>query len=326
MIIDHIKTQVVGVSIDDDKTSCAIVDIRGNVTAMDSFVTSGYPNIGDYIAVLCNHIMSMLEKNGGYESIRSVGISTPSGNFHTGCIENPPNLPWKGVVPMAAMLRDRLGIAVALGNNAHTMALAEYTFGAAHGMHDFIVISLGSGLGSCCYSNGMVHRGADGFAGEVGHTCIVPGGRECGCGKRGCLETYTASKGIVRTAREVLSERQEPSKMRLVENLTPHVIAEFCNQGDELAIEVYRRTGYMLGLGMANYCSMLNPEAVIFTGSVAQSGRWLLDPAYEAFESHVFRNIQGKVDFVLSDIDDDIRNVLGASVLAWEVKEYSLFK
>jgi len=189
------------------------------------------------------------------------------------------------------------------------------------------VVSLGSGMGSCFFSNGAVYRGIDGFAGEIGHTCLVHGGRQCGCGKQGCLEAYTAAKGILRTAAEVMEESDKPSKMRQVEQLTPLQIAQFCEQGDELAIEVYRRTGYMLGLGLANYCSILNPEAVIFAGKISHAGgRWLLEPAYESFEQHVFRNIQGKTDFILSDIDDDVRNILGASVLAWNVKEYSLFK
>jgi glucokinase len=302
------------------------VDVRGNILGQRSFVTSDYSSISDYVSVLTEHILQLSEANGGYENIRSVGISIPSGNFKTGCIENAPNLPWKGVVPLAAMLRDQLGMAVALANNAHVMALGEQAFGAAHGMRDFVVVSLGSGMGSCIFSNGNVHLGADGFAGEVGHSCIKPGGRQCGCGKLGCLETYTAWRGILTTAKEVMEESPEPSKMRMVEQLTPKIIAEFCEQGDALAIETYRRTGYMLGVGLANYASVVNPEAFIFAGPISKAGRWLLEPASNSFEDHVFHNLEGKVKLVLSTIDDDVRNVLGASVLAWEVKEYSLFK
>lgn len=326
MIIDNIKTRVVGVDINVDKTICAIVDIRGNLIATCDFATSDYSDIGNYVAVLCDHLMDLMEKNGGYESVRSVGIASPSANIRTGCIENSPNMPWKGVVPLSAILRDRLGLAVALGNNAYVMALAENVFGAAHGMRDFVVISLGSGMGSCFFSGGTAHLGNDGFAGEIGHACIELNGRPCGCGKLGCLEAYTATKGILRTAAEVMAESNKPSKMREEENLTPHMITEFCNQGDELAIEVYRRTGYWLGIGLANYCSVLNPEAVIFTGIISHAGKWILEPANRAFEEHVFHNIQGKVKFILSTLDDHERNLLGASVLAWEVKEYSLFK
>lgn len=326
MIQDQLKTRVVGVDVNVDTTTCAVVDIRGNILGQCSFVTSDYNSIGDFVSVLTEHIIQLSEANGGYENIRSVGISIPSGNFKTGCIENAPNLPWKGVVPLAAMLRDQLGMAVALANNAHVMALGEQAFGAAHGMRDFVVVSLGSGMGSCIFSNGNVHLGADGFAGEVGHSCIKPGGRQCGCGKQGCLETYTAWRGILTTAKEVMEESPEPSKMRMVEKLTPKIIAEFCEQGDALAIETYRRTGYMLGVGLANYASVVNPEAFIFAGPISKAGRWLLEPASNSFEDHVFHNLEGKVKLVLSTIDDDVRNVLGASVLAWEVKEYSLFK
>ena len=326
MIQDQLKTRVVGVDINVDTTACAVVDIRGNILGQCSFVTSDYNSIGDFVSVLTEHIIQLSEANGGYENIRSVGISIPSGNFKTGCIENAPNLPWKGVVPLAAMLRDQLGMAVALANNAHVMALGEQAFGAAHGMRDFVVVSLGSGMGSCIFSNGNVHLGADGFAGEVGHSCIKPGGRQCGCGKQGCLETYTAWRGILTTAKAVMEESPEPSKMRMVEQLTPKIIAEFCEQGDALAIETYRRTGYMLGVGLANYASVVNPEAFIFAGPISKAGRWLLEPASNSFEDHVFHNLEGKVKLVLSTIDDDVRNVLGASVLAWEVKEYSLFK
>lgn len=326
MIQNQLKTRVVGVDIEVNRTTCAIVDIRGNIIAQEGFNTKDYNFIGDFVSCLTELIMRLAEANGGYESIRSVGISIPSGNFRTGCIENAPNLPWKGVVPLAAMLRDQLGLAVALGNNAHVMALGEQAFGAAHGMRDFVVVSVGSGLGSCVFSNGAVHLGADGFAGEIGHTCVKLNGRQCGCGKQGCLETYTAWRGILLTAQEVMDESSEPSKMREVEELTPLMIANLCNEGDSLAIETMRRTGYMLGMGLANYASVVNPEAFIFAGSISKAGHWLLEPASDAFEQHVFHNLEGKVKLVLSTIDDEVRNVLGASVLAWEVKEYSLFK
>ena len=326
MIQNGIKTRVVGVDISLERTSIGIVDIRGNIIATDCFVTSEHPYIGDYLTILCEHILNLVEQNGGYESIRSVGICSPSGNYRTSSIENAPNMPWKGVIPLAAMLRDRLGMAVALANNAHAMALGEQTFGAAHGMRDFAVISMGHGLGSCFFSNGIVHLGNDGFAGEVGHTCFIPNGRQCGCGKKGCLETYTAANGIVTTAKEIMAERTEPSMMRQVETLSPRIIQEFCDLGDELAIETYRRTGYYLGVGLANYASILNPEAFIFTGGVAQAGKWLFEPANKAFEEHVFHNLQGKVKFLVSSLENRMRNMLGASVLAWGVKEYSLFK
>lgn len=321
-----VKKRVVGVDISLDKTTYAIVDVRGNILAKDSFPTEDYPDIGAFVSKLSEQIISLVEQNGGYEAIRSVGISASSANFMTGCIENAANMPWKGVIPIGALLRDRLGLAVAVANNAHVVALGEHAFGCAHGMRDFIIVTLGSGMGSCIYSDGQVNLGAEGYAGEIGHTCIKHDGRLCGCGNKGCMEAYVATKGIVRTAREVMAENPGMTKMRRVEKLTPRVIAQLCEEGDEQAIEVYRRTGEILGLGLANYASVLNPEAIIFTGGIAKAGKWLLDPAIEAFNAHVFHNIQGKVKFLTSELSEDERNVLGASVLAWEVKEYSLFK
>ena len=320
-----VKKRVVGVDISLDKTSFAILDVRGNILANDSFPTEDYPEIGAFVAALSDGISNLIEANGGFETIRSVGISAPSANFKSGCIVNSPNFPWKGVIPLSALLRDRLGLAVAVANNSHVVALGEHAFGCAHGMRNFIVITIGSGLGSCIFTDGSVRLGADGYAGEIGHTCVAHDGRLCGCGNKGCLEAYTATKGIIRTAREVMAESGAPSKMRRVEKLSPRVIAELCNEGDEMAIETFRRTGEALGLGLANYASVLDPEAIIFTGGIAKAGKWLMDPAKETFEEHVFHNIQGKVKFLASDLDEGERNILGASVLAWEVKEYSLF-
>lgn len=326
-MLTSFKTKVVGVDIRTENTKIAVVDIRGNIIGTDDFNTVDYPDVNNYVSALCDHIVTLVEGTVGYENVRSVGISVPSGNFKLGSIVNAPNMAWKGEVPMAAMLRDRLGLAVALGNNAHVMALGEHAYGSAHGLTDFIIITLGSGLGSCIFSNGMPNIGANGFAGEVGHTCLIPDGRQCGCGKKGCLETYTAARGIVMTARELMEEKPDiPSLMRQVEKLTPKIISEFCDKGDELAIETFRLTGEKLGLGLANYASVLNPQAMIFTGGVSKAGHWLLEPAYEMFEKCVFQNMAGKIDFIPSVIDDDYRNVLGAAVLAWDVPEYSLFK
>ena len=325
MELTSVKNLVVGVDIGVAVTTYAVVDLRGEIIAQDSFATSDYPNIDNYLAVLCDKIIMQMEANGGYESVRSVGVCCPSSNFLTGCIENASNLAWKGIIPLAALMRDRLGLAVALGNNTQCTALGEQAFGAAHGMKDFIIVTLGHGMGSCFFSNGKVHLGNKGFAGEVGHTCVVPEGRECGCGNKGCLEAYCAHKGIIRTAKELLEESVEPSLMRQVEALTPKIISELCGQGDKLAIETMRRTGEMLGRGLANYASILNPEAIILTGGIRHAGKWLLEPAEEAFERHVFRNIKGQTKIIVSSLKDGERDVLGASVLAWQVKEYSLF-
>ena len=326
MIEENIKSEVVGVDISIESTTYAIVDVRGNILAEDSFRTTDYPDVNVFVSTLSEKIVELVEANCGYEKIRSIGLSSPSASSVTGCIENAANLPWKGVFPMAAMLRDRLGLAVALSNDAHVSALGEYTFGSAHGMKNFIILSLGVGLGSCFFSEGSDHVGHLGFAGEFGHTCMVKDGRECGCGHRGCLEAYAGAKGIVRTAQELMAESDFPSLMRDLTKLSPRTIFECCEQGDEMAIEVFRRTGEILGLALANYASIIDPEAIILTGGISHAGKWLLDPLSESFENHVFGNMKGKIKILVSKLNDRERDVLGASALAWSVPEYSLFK
>ena len=322
----QIKTKVVGVDISNELTTYAIVDIRGNIIAEESFLTSDYADVNNFVTGLSDKIVNLVEANGGYETIRSIGVSSPSASSVSGCIENAANLPWKGIVPLSAMLRDRIGLAVGLSNDAHVSALGEYTFGSAHGMKNFIILSLGVGIGSCFFSAGDDHIGHNGYAGEFGHTCVVKNGRACGCGHTGCLESYVGAVGIVNTAKELMAESDAPSIMRDMERLTPRIIKECCDKGDEMAIEVYRRTGEMLGLGLANYASLVDPEAIILTGGISHAGKWLLDSTCQSFEEHVFGNLRGKVKILVSKLDDRERDVLGASALAWSVPEYSLFK
>lgn len=323
----NIKTKVVGVDISNELTTYAIVDVRGNILAEDSFPTQDYPDVNNFVTSLSEKIVMLVEANGGYETIRSIGVSSPSASSVSGCIENAANLPWKGVVPLSAMLRDRIGLAVGLSNDAHVSALGEYTFGSAHGMRNFIIVSLGVGIGSCFFAEGDEHQGHSGYAGEFGHTCVAPdSGRLCGCGHRGCLEAYVGAKGIVLTAQEVMQESDKTTLMRELEKLSPRTIAECCDKGDELAIEVYRRTGHVLGLGLANYASIVDPEAIILTGGISHAGKWIVAPAYESFEDHVFGNLRGKVKILTSQLNNRERDVLGASALAWSVPEYSLFK
>ncbi len=322
----QIKTKVVGVDISNELTTYAIVDIRGNIIAEESFLTSDYADVNNFVIGLSDKIVNLVEANGGYETIRSIGVSSPSASSVSGCIENAANLPWKGIVPLSAMLRDRIGLAVGLSNDAHVSALGEYTFGSAHGMKNFIVLSLGVGLGSCFFSADNEHLGHNGYAGELGHTCVVNHGRACGCGHEGCLEAYAGAAGIINTAKELMAESDAPSLMRNLEKLTPRTIKECCDKGDEMAIEVFRRTGEMLGLGLANYASIVDPEAIILTGGISHAGKWLLEPTNKSFEEHVFGNLRGKVKIFVSKLDDRERDVLGASALAWSVPEYSLFK
>lgn len=322
-----LKTRVVGVDICPEQTTYALVDIRGNILAKESFPTFDYPDITDFVSKLSESIMMLAESNDGYEYVRSVGVSAPSANYLTGCIENAGNMPWKGKVPLATMLRDRLGLAVAVANDAHTTAVGENVFGSAHGMQDFIVISLGhGGVGSCIYSNGHPHLGANGFAGEVGHICVKENGRQCGCGRKGCLEAYTSARGIKMTAEELLGASDAPSLLRDGGELTPDRLVECCEQGDAIAIEALRRSGFLLGESLANYATVINPEAMILTGELVLCGKWLIDPMIKAFEESVFQNIRDRMKLLVSILDNNDRDVLGASALAWDVKEYSLFK
>lgn len=322
-----IKTRVFGVDLSLEVTTYAIVNIRGKVIAKDSFATLDYDDINDFVSALYDRLIRMAEENGGLELIRSIGISAPSANFKTGCIENASNLPWKGVVPLAAMLRDRLGLAVAVGNDGHVTALGEMTYGSAHGMKNFIVVTFThAGVGSSIFISGRPHLGANGFAGEIGHTCIVPDGRQCGCGSRGCLETYVSVYGMVQTARDLLKESDVPSLMRNIENINVQSLLFCCQKGDAIALEAVRRSGVILGRALANYASVLNPEAIILTGDILQFVEWLMPSVRQTIEENVFHNLRGRVRILASILDEENRTLLGASALAWDVKEYSLFK
>jgi glucokinase len=326
MVEEEIKSRVMGIDISNDRTTYAIVGLRGDIIAEETFVTTDYPDINNFVAYLSEKMVELMEANGGFMSVRSVGISCPSASFLSGSIVNATNLPWKGVIPLAAMLRDRLGMAVAVANDAHVSALGEYNYGMAHGMEDFVVISLGVGLGSCFFSRGKGHKGYNGFAGEFGHVCLIDHGRKCGCGKEGCIEAYCAAKGIVQTAKELMAESDTPSVMRELDKLSPRTIAACCEQGDALAIETYRRTGYLLGIGLANYASVVDPQAIILTGGISHAGKWLTNPMKQSFDEHVFPNSRGKIRIIVSSLSDHEREVLGAAALAWSVPEYSLFK
>ena len=320
------KTRVVGVDIGIDVTTYAIVDIRGTIIAIDHFSTSDYPIVSEYVAVLSDKIVTLVEANGGYETVRSVGISAPSGNFLTGSIENAANLPWKGIIPLAALMRDSLGLAVAVGNDAHATAIGERVYGSAHGLQNFVVVSMGhGGVGSCFFSNGRAHLGDSGSAGEIGHICVEDHGRLCGCGRQGCLERYVSVGGLIQTAREILADSSEDSLMRQLPELTPEAIGECCDEGDQLALKVYRQTGEMFGIGLSFYASIINPEAIILTGGLTNQWKWLEEPTQLSFNEHLFPNLRGKVELQVSILTDAERDVMGASALAWEVEEYSLF-
>lgn len=323
---EKIKRYVVGVDVNTGYTTYAVVDVLGGIVAKENFPTFDYPNVNDYVKVLSEKIVEISERTCGYENVRSIGVSAPSGNFVTGSIENAVNIPWKGHVPLAAMLRDRSGLAVALGNDAHVTAMGEKSFGAARGLRNFVVITVShGGVGSSVFLDGRAYLGTEGFSGEFGHICIKENGRQCSCGRRGCLEEYLAARGLARMAHDLLEKTGKPSVLQK-DTITTLSIAEACEQGDEVAIETFRRIGSLWGICLASYASIIDPEAIILTGGLAVYNQWMMEPMRESFEENIFHNLRGKVKLLVSPLEDSDRDVLGASALAWEVEEYSLFK
>ena len=322
-----VKTKVIGIDVSVETTEMAVVNLRGDILDKVGLATTDYPELSGFVEALIENIVNLAEKNGGYETVRSVGIGIPSGNYVTGSIENAGNLPWKGIVPLAAMLRDRIGLAVALGNDVHSCALGEYVYGSAHGMQNFgVVMANRAGLGSCFFINGQPHLGTCGSAGELGHCCVKDGGRLCNCGRKGCLEAYMSVRGIRQTAVEVLEESSEPSILRQADKPTYEMICDACKQDDALALKTMYRTGKIFGKALANYATLLNPEAIVLTGPLTECIPWMKVSLKEAFDEYVFHNIRDKVKLVVSTIDNHERGILGAAALAWSVKEYSLFK
>jgi len=320
------KSKVVGVDISLGSTHFAIIDIRGNIIARDKIVSKDYPQFEDFARALSEAIINLCENNGGFDQVRSIGVSCPSGNPKTGCMHNSPNMPWKGVIPVAALLQDQTGKAVALCNDDEAIGLGELTYGSAHGLQTFISVNLGHGFGGAYFYNRKLMAGSEGFAGEIGHTCLFPGGRQCGCGLKGCAEAYVAAKGIVMTARELM-ESGEPTLMRdYGDELSPKKITECCDKGDKLAIETYRRTGEYLGIVLANFANIIDTEAILLAGGIFNAGKWIIEPTLESFQNHIFGNIKDHVKIIYSELEDKERKLLGASALAWDVKEYSLFK
>ena len=326
-----IKPYVIGLDLGGTNSVFGIVDARGEIKATTAIKTGGYEKVEDYVDACVEALQVIIEQVGGIDKIKAMGIGAPNGNYYNGTIEFAPNLPWarNGVVPLAKMFSERLNdIPVALTNDANAAAIGEMVYGVARGMKNFIVITLGTGVGSGIVVNGQLLYGHDGFAGELGHVTMVRGeeGRLCGCGRKGCLETYCSVRGLLTTIDELMAEADEPTLLSDLCQKDIASIAACCDRGDKLAIEAFRRVGDMLGLGLANYASILNPEAIILTGDMTAAGKWLLKPMRASFDEHVFQNIKNKTRILVSILKEGERDVLGASALAWDVKEYSLFK
>ena len=320
----EIKPYVVGRDIGGTNTVFGIVDARGNVLASSSIKTQRHQQFDDYIAELHEELSKLIEENCGIERVKGIGVGAPNANYYTGNIEHAANLPWKGIIPFAEVMSNKFGVPVALTNDANAAAIGEMTYGAARGMKDFIMITLGTGVGSGIVSNGHLIYGHDGFAGELGHVIIRrENGRQCGCGSKGCLETYTSATGVARTAREFLETRSnEDSLLRKIalESITSKDVFDAAQDGDQIAKDVFAFTGQVLGEALADFVKFSSPEAIILFGGLAKSGDLLMKPLRQSMEDNLMPIFKGKVKLLFSEMKDADAAILGASALAWELK------
>ena len=318
------KPYVIGLDLGGTNSVFGIVNSEGSVVTSTSIRTKGQNDLDVYMDSACAALAPMIEQVGGIQNIKGMGIGAPNGNYYTGTIEFAPNLPWKGILPLAAMFEERLGIPTALTNDANAAAIGEMTYGAARGMKDFIMITLGTGVGSGIVINGQMVYGHDGFAGELGHVIIRrENGRLCGCGRHGCLETYCSATGVARTAREFLTARTEPSLLRSIpaENITSKDVYDAAVQGDKLAQDIFDFTGNILGEAIADAIAFSSPEAIILFGGLAKSGDYIFKPIQKAIDDNVLNIYKGKAKLLMSELKDSDAAVLGASALGWELRD-----
>lgn len=317
------KPYVLGIDIGGTNTVFGIVDARGVVIASASIKTAKHSNINDYINELYTEAMRLLEANDAIDKVHGIGIGAPNANYFTGVIEDGVNLPWPTPIPLAQLVNDKFGIPVAITNDANAAAIGEMTYGAARGLKDFIMITLGTGVGSGIVINGQLVYGHDGFAGELGHVIVKRNnGRLCGCGRTGCLEAYCSATGVARTAREFLEIRTEPSLLRNIpiEEITSKDVYDAAIAGDKLAKDIFEYTGTILGEAFADFTVFSSPEAIILFGGLAKSGDLLMKPLKSAMEKNMMKIFKGKVRILLSELKEADAAVLGASALGWEAK------
>ena len=308
---------VLGIDIGGTNTAFGIVNRRGAIIAKGSLPTTGHASVAHYIAALMDVVLPLVEKE-GKEHFAGAGIGAPNGNFFTGEIVFAPNMPWREIIPMAKLVGDALGFKATLTNDANAAAVGEMMYGAAKGMKDFIVVTLGTGLGSGFVANGQVIYGHDGFAGELGHVIAVREGRKCGCGRKGCLEAYASATGIVRSAEEWLAHRSDNTMLRAQKDrLTAKDIHEAALRGDVFALELFEYTGKLVGQTLADIIAITSPEAIIFFGGLANAGELLLKPVHQHLEENLLNIYQDKVKLLVSALPDADAAILGASALAW---------
>ena len=321
-----IKPYVIGLDLGGTNSVFGIVDSRGDIKATTAIKTQGYETVDEYVEASVEALQIIIDQVGGIEKIKAMGIGAPNGNYYTGTIEFAPNLSWghNGIVPLAKMFSDKLGIPVALTNDANAAAIGEMTYGVARGMKNFIVITLGTGVGSGIVINGQLVYGSDGFAGELGHVIMNRvNGRPCGCGRKGCLEAYCSATGVARTARELIETTNEPSLLRDMPaaDITSLDVSIAASKGDALAKRIYEFTGNMLGEACADFAAFSSPEAFIFFGGLTKAGALLMDPIKKAYEENVLNIFKGKAKFLVSGLDGSSAAVLGASAVGWDINE-----
>ncbi|MDD6210463.1 MAG: ROK family protein [Bacteroidales bacterium] len=314
---------VVGIDIGGTNSVYGVVDARGTIVASGSMKTGSYEQVEDYIDELVKGLEFMIRQVGGKELIKGIGVGVPNGNFFNGCIEFAPNLPWKGKIPFAKLISERIGIPVALTNDANAAAIGEMTYGAARGMKDFIVITLGTGVGSGIVVNGSLVYGHDGFAGELGHVVMRrTNGRLCGCGRTGCLEAYASATGVARTAREILEICNKESILREIapEDITSKDVFDAAVKGDKIALEIFEFTGNMLGEAFADFIAFSSPEAIILFGGLTKAGDLIMNPIRESMYKNTLNVFKGKTQLLFSQLKESDAAILGASALGWEAK------
>lgn len=317
------KSLVIGLDLGGTNSVFGVVDSQGEIIATTSIKTQAYPSVDQYIMESVKTIKQIAEQVGGMEKIRAMGIGAPCGNYYKGTIEHAANLVWaKGIVPLANMFVNELGIPVVVTNDAKAAAMGEMKYGVAVGMNNFVELTLGTGVGSGIVANGQLIYGFDGFAGELGHMIVEPDGRPCGCGRKGCLETYCSATGVVRTAIAMLEESPEATSLRDIatDKLTSYEVYKAAMAGDTMAQEVFKQTGRRIGIACANIATFLSPEAFIFFGGLAQAGELLLRPIEEAYNENVLSLYKGKARFLMSGLDGAKAAILGASAIAWDLK------
>jgi len=312
---------VIGIDVGGTGTKFGIVDRDGNVLFSSEISTKKHATVESFIDDLYEALSELIERSGGRGRIKGIGIGAPNGNFYTGTIEYAPNLPWKGIIPLAEMLESKFKLPVTLTNDANAAAIGEMMYGAAKGMKDFIMITLGTGVGSGIVANGQLIYGHDGFAGELGHTIVIPDGRyHKGTGKKGPLEAYASATGVRLTAIELLEKTKEPSLLRdvAVEELDSKAVYEAAIQGDKVALEIFEFTGKILGLALANAIMFSSPEAIVLFGGLTKAGDLILKPTKHHMEENLIQVFQNKVKILVSHLKESDAAILGASALAWE--------